>query len=107
MHMQIAVLGRQPALSCAELEALYGADAITRVSDEAALVQSDTPLPQDQLGGTMKSALVLAQIQNTNLADIFSRLETIVPDLAAQLPEGKVHCGVSVYGEKAQKNWLL
>ena len=105
--MQLAILGRQPALSCAELEALYGADAITRVSDEAALVQSDTPLPQDQLGGTMKSALVLAQIQNTNLADIFSRLETIVPDLAAQLPEGKVHCGVSVYGEKAQKNWLL
>jgi tRNA G10 N-methylase Trm11 len=105
--MQLAILGRQPALSCAELEALYSAEAVTRVSDEAALVQSNAPLPQDQLGGTMKSGLVLEQIQDADLSEIFSHLEGIVPDLAAQLPDGKVHCGVSVYGEKAQKNWLL
>lgn len=105
--MQIAILGRQPKLSLAELEALYGAEAITPISDYAALINSDSPLPQRRLGGTMKSAKVLTRLENTDLHTAFSYLSETIPEHLEQLPEGKLQLGVSIYGAKAQRNWLL
>lgn len=105
--MQVAILGRQPAISCAELEALYGAAAVTKLGDQAATVNSDQPLPQSRLGGTLKSAVVLETLQNTDAAAAFQRLHSLVPEIAANLPEGKLQLGVSIYGFKAQKKWLL
>lgn len=105
--MQIAILGRQPGISLAELESLYGASAITPVGDYAALVQSDEKLPQSRLGGTIKSAKLLTRLENTGLEGAFSHLASAIPHHLEHLPEGKLQFGVSVYGFKAQKNWLL
>lgn len=105
--MQIAILGRQPNISLAELESLFGAENITPVSGYAALVNSKEPLPQARLGGTIKSAKLLTRLRNTDLDAAFSHLQSSVPDHLSSVPEGKLQFGISVYGFKAQKNWLL
>ena len=105
--MQVAILGRQPKLSLAELEALYGAKKLRTVSDYAVLVDSKEPLPQVQLGGTMKSATLLRRLENTELTDAFAFLQTFLPEHFMYLPKGKLQLGISVYGFKAQRDWLL
>lgn len=105
--MQIAILGRQPKISLAELECLFGANAITEVADYAALIDREEPLPQERLGGTIKSAKLLNRLQKTNLEGAFAYLQKSIPDHLQYLPDGKLQLGVSVYGFKAQKNWLL
>jgi len=105
--MQIAILGRQPKISCAELEALLGSSAVEQLSDVAAIVHSDVPLPQEKLGGTIKSAVVIEVLKNSDVDSAFAHLQTLVPRLAADYPEGKLQLGVSIYDYKAQKNWLL
>ncbi|MCA9340443.1 MAG: hypothetical protein KDA17_06005, partial [Candidatus Saccharibacteria bacterium] len=105
--MQVAILGRQPKISLAELECVFGADAVTEVSDYAALVDVEDSLPQLRLGGTIKSAKLLTRLDKTDLEGAFRHLQKAVPDHLQYLPEGKLQLGVSVYGFKAQKNWLL
>ncbi|MFO0970797.1 MAG: hypothetical protein U0520_00385 [Candidatus Saccharimonadales bacterium] len=105
--MQIVILGRQPKLSLAELESLFGAEKIIEISDYAALVTSEDPLPQARLGGTMKCARLLSRLENTDLSGAFSYLQTNTPEHLQYLPDGKLQFGVSIYGFKAQKNWLL
>lgn len=105
--MQLAILGRQAPISLAELEALFGADAITPLDDYGALVQSEEPLPQNQLGGTMKSAALLKRLEHATLADAFIYLRDFIPEHLRSLPEGKLQFGVSIYGLEAQRDWLL
>ena len=105
--MQVAILGRQPKLSLAELEILFGADKLTPVGSEACLVDSAEPLPQSRLGGTMKSAKLLTRLEDTDLQGCFDYLAKSIPEHLDYLPEGKLQFGVSIYGAKAQKNWLL
>ena len=64
MNMQIAILGRQHKISLAELEALFGAKNIIPLADFAALVNSDQSLPQQYLGGTIKSAKLLTRLED-------------------------------------------
>lgn len=59
--MQIAILGRQSALSIAELESLFGSDAITPVGDIAALVDADG-VDIQRLGGSPKAGRVIAEL---------------------------------------------
>ncbi|MCA9309463.1 hypothetical protein KC973_03730, partial [Candidatus Saccharibacteria bacterium] len=99
--MQVAILGRQPKLSVAELERIYGAEAISEISDEAALVEVDEPLDQNRLGGTIKSAKLLTRLESTDLEGAFAYLQKTVPDHLEYLPDGKLQLGVSVYGFKA------
>lgn len=105
--MQVAILGRQPKISLAELESLFGAEKIQQVSTYAALVDFGEPLPQQRLGGTIKSAKLLTRLENTGLEGAFAHLGISIPHHLTHLPEGKLQFGVSVYGFKAQKNWLL
>jgi tRNA (guanine10-N2)-dimethyltransferase len=105
--MQIAILGRQPKISLAELEALYGAEKVKPIADYAALVDSAEPLPQSRLGGTMKSAKLLTRLEKTELVGAFKYLQESIPEHLQYLPEGKLQFGVSVYGFKAQRDWLL
>lgn len=105
--MQITILGRQPKLSLAELEALFGAEKITPISNYAALIDIPDVLPQDILGGTMKTAKVLTNLKNADLEQAFAYLQTSIPENLQYLPEGKLQLGVSIYGFKAQRDWLL
>ena len=105
--VNIAILGRQPKLSLAELEARFGAEKITPIGNYAALVESEDTLPQSTLGGTMKSARLLTRLENTDLSDAFEYLAQTIPEHLNDLPEGKLQFGISIYGAKAQRNWLL
>ncbi len=86
---------------------MFGAEKIIEISDYAALVTSEDPLPQARFGGTMKCARLLSRLENTDLSGAFSYLQSNIPEHLQYLPDGKLQFGVSIYGFKAQKNWLL
>ncbi|MCL2094984.1 hypothetical protein FWH13_02590 [Candidatus Saccharibacteria bacterium] len=88
--MQIAILGRQPEIGLAELRAVYGHAEL--VLPQVALVKTEKTLDIDRLGGTRKTARVIAT-KEMKPADVIKALG---------LPaEGKITLGVSVCGVKA------
>ena len=82
----LAVLGRQPELSLAELEALFS--DVKRLSDSLALFEAKLVDNIDGLGGTLKLAAVLDG----------KPLEYL-----QRLPEGKITIGVSDYSKNASR----
>ncbi|MDO5343834.1 MAG: methyltransferase domain-containing protein [Candidatus Saccharibacteria bacterium] len=101
--MFIALLGRQPELSIAELSAVFGEAQVTQASRQAALI--DTPACDiDQLGGTLKIGRVVATLplgrdDKTSLLHA-SRFITDHYTNAWRQREGKMTLGISVYGLK-------
>lgn len=93
--MTICILGRQPALGLAELEALYGADAVRPVGESAALV--DANIHFKRLGGTLKAGTVLTSIPGTNPQKAFSWLQSNLADSIEKV-DGKLKLGISLYG---------
>lgn len=94
--MYIAILGRQPALSMAELEHLYGSEKTRWFSDQAATVETDT-LPLDRLGGTQKAGKVVFELTN---ADWRTASTKIIQHYSKKWTgiEGKITLGISTYG---------
>jgi len=95
----LCILGRQPALGLAELESLFGANAVKPVGEQAALL--DMPhkdVPFARLGGTIKFCKVLTELETTHWGEIQKFLEATVPEHVARLPAGKMRIGLSVYG---------
>ena len=88
----LAVLGRQPEISLAELEAIYG--EVRRVSDSLAVFVSTTEFTDNinRLGGTLKLAIELGQ-------------KPI--DYLSKLPDGKITIGVSDYSKTASRRTAL
>ena len=88
----LAVLGRHPEISLAELEAIYG--EVRRVSDSLAVFVSTTEFTDNinRLGGTLKLAIELGQ-------------KPI--DYLSKLPDGKITIGVSDYSKKASRRTAL
>lgn len=82
----IAVLGRQPEISVAELEALYGEARM--ISREVAKFEYDAGINIDRLGGTLKLAVKLA----------VKPLEYLMG-----LPDGKITIGISDYSKDASR----
>ncbi|MCL1840066.1 hypothetical protein FWF89_03715 [Candidatus Saccharibacteria bacterium] len=83
--MFITVLGRQPKISLAELESVYGASNITPLSDQLALINTKT-LELNHLGGTIKAGQII--------------IESLLDHLS-NLPPGKITLGFSDYSPKA------
>jgi tRNA G10 N-methylase Trm11 len=98
--MYIAMLGRQPELGVAELERIYGADAITPVlASGAALIDAELEASAMQrLGGSVKLAKVLTTIKSNDWRDIEKYLAKMIPEHLQYVPEGKLRLGVSAYG---------
>lgn len=93
------ILGRQPALGLAELESLYGADRVESAGDSAAVVDIDPCLLAfDRLGGSMKFCKVLTLLETTEWKQVEKFLVQTSPSHARQMPEGKMHLGLSLYG---------
>lgn len=83
----LAVLGRQPEISLAELAALF--DNVKQKSPEIALFDAETDPCLDRLGGSLKLA---------------KKLENISPEeYLLSLPEGKITLGVSDYSVDSKK----
>ena len=87
------VLGREPKLSLAELEALFSSDCVRPIAPHLALVDTNH-VPFDRLGGTVKVAQLLDQS---------------IQDYLYALPEGKITLGISDYSSHAnpRKTWEL
>lgn len=95
--MVICVLGRQPEIGSAELESLYGSDAVRRAGDSCALV--DAPVDFNRLGGSSKAANLLATLPDSSRKTIFNKIASLLPSLVDSLPtKGKIKLGLSVYG---------
>lgn len=83
----LAVLGRQPEISIAELEALFG--SVKKISNNLAVFEENIVKPDiDRLGGSLKIA---EKIVNKPL------------DFLRELPEGKITLGISDYSGYASK----
>ena len=95
--MVIAILGRQPKLGLAELESLYGADAVQPLGDHSALLDVDQ-VDGRLLGGTIKLAKPLTELPYTDWNKLSAYTAKALPEHLAYLPEGKLKLGLSVYG---------
>lgn len=93
--MYIAILGRQPALGVAELEQLYGAQAVRWFSDNSATVDS-LRFDFNRLGGTQKAGRVVAELSG-NWQKVSMR---IVREYTTAWADhtGKITLGISAYG---------
>lgn len=104
----LCILGRQPALGIAELESLYGSEAISLAGNEAALIHADAEsIPFARIGGVIKLASVLTVLDTTNWRDIEQYLVQNSRTYASRLPEGKMYLGVSTYGIKVNPKQIM
>lgn len=92
--MIICILGRQPALGRAELEALYGSQTVRPVGTQAMCV--DASVDFARLGGSIKAGTVLATIPSTTPQKAFQWLQKNLADAIGPV-EGKLKLGVSLY----------
>ena len=82
----LAVLGRQPEISLAELQAQF--KDVHKISNKVAIFKNDQVPDTNRFGGTLK----------------FAKLLTKMPfDYLISLPEGKITLGVSDYSKKPSK----
>lgn len=93
--MTICILGRQPALGLAELEALYGSAAVRPVGDTAALVDADITFKR--LGGSLKAGTVITSIPGTDPQKAFTWLQKNLAGSIEKI-DGKLKLGISLYG---------
>ena len=82
----LAVLGRQPELSVAELAAWFS--GVERVGDSLAVFEADKEVNVDRFGGALKFAV---------------EMEGAPREYLAKLPEGKIVLGISDYGANPSK----
>ncbi|UTX51169.1 hypothetical protein KI440_03100 [Candidatus Saccharibacteria bacterium TM7i] len=93
--MYIALLGRQPELSIAELERVF---LNTRwFSSQAALFDSPTPPNIQRLGGSQKLGRVIATVQSADWKQAEKKLITHYKKAWAK-HDGKITLGLSAYG---------
>jgi tRNA G10 N-methylase Trm11 len=92
--MYIAILGRQPAISIAELERTYG--DVSWFSDTSALVETNTFNIQ-RLGGTQKAGRVIDQVNGTDWRHASIKIVQHYAKAWAKY-EGKITLGISAYG---------
>ena len=92
--MYIAILGRQPALGVAELERVYGAEAVRWFSDSTATVIASS-LQLDCLGGCQKAGRVVFETKG-NWLSVSRRIITHYSH-AWQKIDHKITLGISAY----------
>jgi tRNA G10 N-methylase Trm11 len=97
-----ALLGAHPSISLAEIHAVTGSQPSWHegefgVFDDVEWAFSDL---QNRLGGVQKLGSIVGSITNVDTKELAA---FVGADLIEQFPEGKVHVGVSVYGDDGQK----
>ena len=94
--MHIAILGRQPALSIAELERLYSSRKVSWFGESSALVDG-SEFEFARLGGSLKAGHVVLELPGGN----WRRISTAIVEhylKAWQATEHKITLGISAYG---------
>jgi tRNA G10 N-methylase Trm11 len=100
MSDSIAILGRQPALGMAELERLYGAEALQPTQQPEALLLklSTSEVAFNRLGGAVKLAKHLATVDGASWPAVIKHLVKNMSEYLSDIPEGKIRFGLSVHG---------
>lgn len=100
----IALLGRQPKIGLAELESIFG--DVKPIGDNAALIKNNK-VKINYLGGTLKLAEELSEIESTDWRKINPQLTKFLLDHIAYLPQGKIKLGISLYGIRANAQQIF
>ena len=99
--MYIALLGRQPEISLAELAAVFGTDRVNRTSQQFAKVQT-SQFDITTLGGTIKCAKVITELpaSRTDKASLLAASRFITQHYQAKWAHSphKITLGLSAYG---------
>lgn len=90
----IAILGRIPAISIAELESTQS--DVRWFSNDTALFEADS-FDIQEYGGTVKAGRVISELHIANWHKISSEISKIYSELWAN-KSGKITLGISVYG---------
>lgn len=94
------ILGTNPALSVAEICALFPNDSISLAGKEAAILETDENLNPEELitimGGTIKIGEILFTEKSPNFDSILKNLQPFL----IQAETGKYNFGISYYGQK-------
>ena len=93
--MFIALLGRQPELSIAELECVF--HDVQWFSSETATITSPTPIDIQRLGGSQKVGLVTKQLPTLDWHHVAKEITTHYSS-QWQNVSGKITLGISAYG---------
>ena len=98
--MYIALLGRQPEISLAELTAVFGTDCVNRISQQFAKVQT-SQFDITTLGGTIKCAKVITELpaSRTDKASLLAASRFITQHYQAKWAHSphKITLGLSAY----------
>ena len=98
--MYIALLGRQPEISLAELAAVFGTDRVNRISQQCAEVQT-SQFDITTLGGTIKCAEVITELpaSRTDKASLLAASRFITQHYQAKWAHSphKITLGLSAY----------
>lgn len=95
----LLILGRQPALGLAELESIFGAEKIQPLDSEAVLLDIEAKdVPFQRIGGSIKLARVLNELDTTSWPELENYLSKSILDHLKYVPKGKLKLGLSVYG---------
>jgi tRNA G10 N-methylase Trm11 len=92
--MHIAILGRQPAISIAELEQVYG--DVSWFSETSALIEADS-VDIQRLGGSQKVGIVVLQVPGRDWRAASMKIVQHYSKAWAKL-DGKITLGISAYG---------
>ena len=95
----ISILGRQPELSIAELEQVFGSEHLRRFDEQSAVFISNETFDIQRLGGTVKAGQVLRRINATDWPTIHKKAVELAS--SSFVGEGKLTLGISVYGHSA------
>ena len=100
MVQSVCILGRQPALGLAELESLYGGDAVLDIAPGiAGLMQAVDDIDFARLGGSTRLATVIGEVPSSSWKQVEKALIGLAKSTSFALPtSGKFHLGLSVYG---------
>ncbi len=94
--MIIAILGRQPALGIAELERVFSGKAITPLSNQAALVDSER-FEVQMFGGMPKAGKIIDGLSSGDWHKVSQKVVQHYLE-AWERFEGKITLGISAYG---------
>ncbi|MGE5327876.1 MAG: hypothetical protein ACM3KH_00925, partial [Thiobacillus sp.] len=92
----LTILGRQPAISIAELERVFGSDNVSVLSSFGAKVNTDN-LDIQKIGGSLKAGLIIDEINAANWLEV-SKYTTNYLQKELSNYEGKITVGISTYG---------
>lgn len=94
--MHIAILGRQPAISIAELERIYGSDAVRWFSDQSATIDA-SDFDFERLGGSQKAGRVVMELPQGDWRRVSMKIvQHYQKEWSAY--DGKITLGISAYG---------